>query len=65
MEQQAKILRSLRDLYQSNKTFRNGLFVNLENFDKIQGDLSDIFNKINGVAIKLKETLELYNTARA
>ena len=66
MEQQAKILRSLRDLYQSNKTYRNDLFCNLENFDKIQGDLSDIFNTINGVASKLKETLELYNTtARA
>ena len=66
MEQQAKILRSLRDLYQSNKTFRNDLFCNLENFDKIQGDLSNIFNTINGVATKLKETLELYNTtARA
>lgn len=63
MEQQAKILRSLRDLYQSNKSFRSDLFCNLENFDKIQADLSDIFNTINGVATKLKETLELYNNA--
>jgi MoxR-like ATPase len=65
MEQQAKILRSLRDLYQSNKTFRNDLFCNLEIFDKIQSDLSDIFNTINGIATKLKETLELYNTSKA
>lgn len=64
MEQQAKILRSLRDLYQSNKTFRNDLFCNLEIFDKIQSDLSDIFNTINGIATKLKETLELYNTSK-
>ena len=62
MEQQAKILRSLRDLYQSNKTYRNDLFCNLEIFDKIQTDLSNIFNTINGVATKLKETLDLYNT---
>ena len=63
MEQQAKILRSLRDLYQSNKACRSDLFCNLENFDKIQSELSDIFNTINGVATKLKETLELYNSA--
>ena len=63
MEQQAKILRTLRDLYQSNKVYRNDLFCNLENFDKIQGDLSEIFNTINGIATKLKETLELYNNA--
>ena len=62
MEQQAKILRSLRDLYQSNKTYRNDLFCNLEIFDKIQTDLSNIFNTINGVATKLKDTLDLYNT---
>jgi MoxR-like ATPase len=60
MEQQGKILRSLRDLYQANKAYRNDLFVNLENFDKIQGELSEIFNTINGVASKLRETLELY-----
>lgn len=61
MEQQAKILRSLRDLYQSNKTYRNDLFCNLEIFDKFQTELSETFNKINGVATKLKETLELFN----
>ena len=38
------------------------LFCNLEIFDKIQTDLSNIFNTINGVATKLKETLDLYNT---
>ena len=60
MELQGKILRTLRDLYQANKVYRNDLFVNLENFDKIQGELSEIFNTINGIASKLKETLELY-----
>ena len=63
MEQQAKILRSLRDLYQSNKNYRNDLFCNLEIFDKFQTELSDTFNKINGVATKLKETLELFNAS--
>ncbi len=60
MEQQAKILRSLRDLYQANKVYRNDLFCDIPRFDNIQGELRDMFDTINGVATKLKETLELY-----
>jgi MoxR-like ATPase len=60
MEQQAKILRSLRDLYQANKAYRNDLFCDIPLFDKIQNDLREMFDTINGIATKLKETLELY-----
>ena len=60
MEQQAKMLRSLRDLYQSNKTFRGDLFCDILLFDRIQADLREMFDSVNSIANKLKETLDLY-----
>ena len=60
MEQQAKILRTLRDIYQANKVYRTDLFCDIPLFDKIQGDLRSLFDMVNGIATKLKETLELY-----
>ncbi len=60
MEQQAKILRMLRDIYQANKVYRTDLFCDIPLFDKIQSDLRSLFDMVNGIATKLKETLELY-----
>ena len=60
MEIQAKILRNLRDLYQSNRTCRNDLFCNNQLFDKIQQEIREMFDSVNATANKLKETLELY-----
>ena len=60
MEQQAKILRTLRDIYQANKVYRSDLFCDIPLFDKIQGDLRSLFDMVNGIATKLKETLDLY-----
>lgn len=65
MEQQAKILRSLRSIYQANKTCRDDLFCDLPLFNKIQADLRNKFDVINGVASKLKETLDLYKQEAA
>ena len=65
MEQQAKVLRALRDLYQSNKVYRTDLFCDTTLFDKIQGELRDMFDTVNGVATKLKETLELFSAPKS
>lgn len=60
MEMQAKILRNLRDIFQANKVYRTDLFCDIPLFDKIQGELRSLFDMVNGVATKLKDTLELY-----
>lgn len=62
MERQAKILRNLRDLYQTSKVHRDDLFCDTVYFEKLLNELRDTFDTINGVASKLKDTLELYNT---
>lgn len=61
MDTQAKILRTLRDLYQSNRVYRNDLFCNIELFDKIQDEIREMFDTINSIANKLKEALNLFN----
>lgn len=62
MEHQAKMLRSLRDLYQASKVHRDDLFCDTLHFDKLLNELRSTFDTINGVAAKLKDTLELFNT---
>ena len=64
MEIQARILRILRDLYQSNKAYRSNLFCDTALFDKIQDELRQMFDNINGVASKLKETLDLLDAKK-
>ncbi|WP_298767314.1 hypothetical protein [uncultured Fibrobacter sp.] len=61
MERQAKLLRSLRDLYQASKVHRDDLFCDKVYFDKLLNELRETFDTVNGVAAKLKDTLSLFN----
>ncbi len=64
LEKQAKNLFALRDLYQSNKSFREDLFCDVKIFDKIQKDVRAIFDANTAIANKLKQTLDLFAQAR-
>lgn len=65
MEGQAKFLTGLRELYLSNKNFRDDMFCNRPFFDKIQNDVHEIFDNTNAEAKKLKEALDLLAETKA
>lgn len=64
MERQTKLLYAIRDLYRTNKGFREDLFCDIAIFDKIQNSLRKVFESLTSVAGKIKETSELFNEAK-
>ena len=60
LEQHAKLLFALRDIFQENKNFRSDLFCDIHIFDKIQKDVRSYFDNTSAIANKLKEVLTMF-----